>query len=56
MTAITLRLIALPAMLGLAPLVWVIATVRRNAGLGRALANRCLLSLARQGLKLRQDR
>lgn len=33
MTAITLWLIALPAMLGLALLVWVIATVRRNTGL-----------------------
>lgn len=33
MTTITLWLTALPAMLGLALLVWVIATVRRNAGL-----------------------
>ena len=33
-----------------------VMAVRRNAGLGQALANRCLLSLARQGLKLRQDR
>ena len=33
-----------------------VLAVRRNAGLGQAIANRCLLSLARQGLKLRQDR
>ncbi len=30
--------------------------VRQNAGLGESIANRCLLSLARQGLRLRQDR
>lgn len=33
-----------------------VLAVRQNAGLSQAIANRCLLSLARQGLKLRQDR
>lgn len=32
-----------------------VLAIRQNAALGQAIANRCLLSLARQGLKLRQD-
>ncbi len=33
-----------------------VLAVRQNAALGQAIASRCLLSLARQGLKLRQER
>ncbi len=33
-----------------------VLAVRQNAGLGQAIASRCLLSVARQGRKLRQDR
>lgn len=33
-----------------------VLAVRQNSTLAGAIANRCLLSLARQGLKLRQDR
>jgi DNA polymerase-3 subunit delta len=33
-----------------------VLAVRQNAGLGQAIASRTLLSVARQGLKLRQDR
>ncbi len=34
----------------------IVPQVRQNAELGEAITNRCLLSLARQGLKLAQDR
>ncbi len=33
-----------------------VLAARRNAGLAEAIAGRCLLSLARKGLSLRQDR
>jgi DNA polymerase-3 subunit delta len=33
-----------------------VLAVRQNAELGQAIANRCLLSIARRGLALRQDR